>query len=336
MSSSRLDRTRRASGSPVCTRIPAAASSMSTNWTETGALLAELAERFPGRRGRRSGRRHRRSGAAGVRAESILGAARCAAWRSLAKRFPAYRVLDGARPVSGGAGGGAGRARDPTEGQGRRPLRGHRDRHELLDPPGAVRGASRYPQSDPPRGAADSSASMSSARSARAPISWARTAGCPDSREGDVLLIANCGAYGYAMASNYNRRPPAAEFMIRIMKQVGIIGWRGMVGSVLLESMRAGEGLRSVRSRPFSAPRRPDAAAPEGGRSRRPKCTMRMTSRRSRGCPCSSAPRAATTRRPSTPVCGQPGWQGYWIDAASTLRMAKKCGDRARSGEPRR
>jgi diaminopimelate decarboxylase/aspartate kinase len=36
----------------------------------------------------------------------------------------------------------------------------------------------------------------------------------PQCCEGDVLLIANCGAYGYAMASNYNRRPPAREFMI--------------------------------------------------------------------------------------------------------------------------
>src|SRR3984893_1342607 len=36
----------------------------------------------------------------------------------------------------------------------------------------------------------------------------------PQSREGDVLLIANCGAYGRVMASNYNLRPPAAEFMI--------------------------------------------------------------------------------------------------------------------------
>jgi len=38
----------------------------------------------------------------------------------------------------------------------------------------------------------------------------------PPTREGDVLLIANCGAYGHVMASNYNRRPPAAEFMIDI------------------------------------------------------------------------------------------------------------------------
>jgi len=36
----------------------------------------------------------------------------------------------------------------------------------------------------------------------------------PQTREGDVLLIATCGAYGYAMSSHYNLRPPAAEFMI--------------------------------------------------------------------------------------------------------------------------
>ena len=36
----------------------------------------------------------------------------------------------------------------------------------------------------------------------------------PQTQEGDVLLIANCGAYGYAMSSHYNLRPPAAEFMI--------------------------------------------------------------------------------------------------------------------------
>jgi bifunctional diaminopimelate decarboxylase / aspartate kinase len=36
----------------------------------------------------------------------------------------------------------------------------------------------------------------------------------PATEEGDVLLIANCGAYGYAMGSHYNRRAPAAEFVI--------------------------------------------------------------------------------------------------------------------------
>jgi diaminopimelate decarboxylase/aspartate kinase len=36
----------------------------------------------------------------------------------------------------------------------------------------------------------------------------------PVTREGDVLLIANTGAYGRAMSSHYNLRPPAAELFI--------------------------------------------------------------------------------------------------------------------------
>jgi diaminopimelate decarboxylase/aspartate kinase len=36
----------------------------------------------------------------------------------------------------------------------------------------------------------------------------------PETSEGDVILIAACGAYGFSMSSNYNRRAPAAEFMI--------------------------------------------------------------------------------------------------------------------------
>ena len=36
----------------------------------------------------------------------------------------------------------------------------------------------------------------------------------PPTVEGDVLLLATCGAYGYAMSSNYNLRPPAREFLI--------------------------------------------------------------------------------------------------------------------------
>ena len=53
--------------SPGCTRTPAAAIFNVANWTETGALLAELARRFPDVDGRRSGRRNRRARAAGPR-----------------------------------------------------------------------------------------------------------------------------------------------------------------------------------------------------------------------------------------------------------------------------
>ena len=36
----------------------------------------------------------------------------------------------------------------------------------------------------------------------------------PKSREGDVILISNAGAYGYVMSSNYNLRDPAIEIII--------------------------------------------------------------------------------------------------------------------------
>jgi bifunctional diaminopimelate decarboxylase / aspartate kinase len=36
----------------------------------------------------------------------------------------------------------------------------------------------------------------------------------PATREGDVLLIANAGAYGHAMSSQYNLREPAVERFI--------------------------------------------------------------------------------------------------------------------------
>jgi diaminopimelate decarboxylase/aspartate kinase len=36
----------------------------------------------------------------------------------------------------------------------------------------------------------------------------------PPTQEGDVLLIAQAGAYGAAMASHYNLRDPAAEIVL--------------------------------------------------------------------------------------------------------------------------
>ena len=36
----------------------------------------------------------------------------------------------------------------------------------------------------------------------------------PESREGDVILVANAGAYGRVMSSRYNRRPPAEELIV--------------------------------------------------------------------------------------------------------------------------
>jgi diaminopimelate decarboxylase/aspartate kinase len=36
----------------------------------------------------------------------------------------------------------------------------------------------------------------------------------PESKPGDVILIENAGAYGAAMSSRYNLRPPADELVL--------------------------------------------------------------------------------------------------------------------------
>jgi diaminopimelate decarboxylase/aspartate kinase len=36
----------------------------------------------------------------------------------------------------------------------------------------------------------------------------------PESQEGDIILIANTGAYGKVMSSNYNLRDPGKEYCL--------------------------------------------------------------------------------------------------------------------------
>ncbi len=68
------------------------------------------------------------------------------------------------------------------------------------------------------------------------------------------------------MSSNYNRRPPAREVYHLEMKQVGIIGWRGMVGSVLLERMREEKDFELVTPTFFSTSQA-GSAGPKLGKS---------------------------------------------------------------------
>jgi aspartate-semialdehyde dehydrogenase len=74
------------------------------------------------------------------------------------------------------------------------------------------------------------------------------------------------------------------------MKNIGIIGWRGMVGSVLLERMRAERDFDVVEA----LSRLPLLISTQGG-----DYTTAVHAR-----------------------LRESGWKGYWIDAASTLRMA--------------
>ena len=116
------------------------------------------------------------------------------------------------------------------------------------------------------------------------------------------------------------------------MKQIGIIGWRGMVGSVLLDRMRAERDFELVAPTFFSTSQAGGAGPDIGGAGT--AC---------RGTTGSSAPPAkvedahdiaALAKLPILisaqggdytevvhPRLRAAGWRGYWIDAASTLRM---------------
>ena len=113
---------------------------------------------------------------------------------------------------------------------------------------------------------------------------------------------------------------PYARVAVNLMPMnVGIIGWRGMVGSVLVQRMREERDFDVIE--PVSSPpRRPAARRRRSASRRRASRTPTIVEALAR--PTSSSPaRAATTPPRSIRSCAQAGWNGYWIDAASTLRM---------------
>jgi aspartate-semialdehyde dehydrogenase len=105
------------------------------------------------------------------------------------------------------------------------------------------------------------------------------------------------------------------------MTQVGIIGWRGMVGSVLLERMRAEKDFDLIDPRFFSTSRA-GGIAPDIGRNVGPVLDANDISALAKLSILISTQGGDYTER-IHPQLRAAGWQGYWIDAASSLRMKK-------------
>jgi aspartate-semialdehyde dehydrogenase len=103
------------------------------------------------------------------------------------------------------------------------------------------------------------------------------------------------------------------------MTEVGIIGWRGMVGSVLLERMRAERDFDLIEPVFFSTSQA-GAASPDIGRGTRPVQDAHDLAALQRLPMIISTQGGDYTQAVHGPL-RQAGWQGYWIDAASTLRM---------------
>jgi aspartate-semialdehyde dehydrogenase len=101
---------------------------------------------------------------------------------------------------------------------------------------------------------------------------------------------------------------------------VGIIGWRGMVGSVLVQRMLE-EGDFTVIDPLFFSTSQAGAAAPAIGKSAPPvKDARDLKALAATDVLISCQGGDYTTE--IYPRLRQAGWTGYWIDAASTLRMA--------------
>ena len=103
------------------------------------------------------------------------------------------------------------------------------------------------------------------------------------------------------------------------MNKVGIVGWRGMVGSVLIERMRAEADFELIEPTFFSTSQA-GAAGPSIGRASGPVQDANDVAALARMQVLISAQGGDYTQAVH-PRLRASGWQGYWIDAASTLRM---------------
>jgi aspartate-semialdehyde dehydrogenase len=103
------------------------------------------------------------------------------------------------------------------------------------------------------------------------------------------------------------------------MMRVGLIGWRGMVGSVLLDRMRAERDFDLIEPLFFSTTRAGDRA-PQTGRETRPVGDARDIGALAAMDVLVSCQGSEYTTEVH-PKLRAAGWNGYWIDAARTLRM---------------
>jgi aspartate-semialdehyde dehydrogenase len=102
--------------------------------------------------------------------------------------------------------------------------------------------------------------------------------------------------------------------------RVGIVGWRGMVGSVLIERMVA-EGDFADIEPTFYSTSRAGSAAPDVGRPVAAVSDAGDLARLAREQVIVSCQGGDYTLATHGALRAR-GWDGYWIDAASTLRMA--------------
>lgn len=100
--------------------------------------------------------------------------------------------------------------------------------------------------------------------------------------------------------------------------KVGLVGWRGMVGSVLLDRMREEDDFQGVEPVFFSTSQ-VGGPAPMGGGTLQDAGNIEKLKQLDVIITCQGGDYTKEVH----PALRQAGWKGYWIDAASSLRMEK-------------
>ncbi len=104
------------------------------------------------------------------------------------------------------------------------------------------------------------------------------------------------------------------------MKRVGFVGWRGMVGSVLMDRMREENDFAAIEEPNFFTTSQVGQAGPDIGRETPPLQDAQDLERLQQMDVILTCQGGGYTNG----IFGklrETGWQGYWIDAASSLRM---------------
>ena len=103
------------------------------------------------------------------------------------------------------------------------------------------------------------------------------------------------------------------------MLRVGLIGWRGMVGSVLMQRMREEQDFKLIDP-VFFTNSNPGAPGPDIGRELPPLVdAQRIDALKAMDVIVTC--QGGDYTQDIYPKLRAAGWKGYWIDAASTLRM---------------
>jgi aspartate-semialdehyde dehydrogenase len=104
------------------------------------------------------------------------------------------------------------------------------------------------------------------------------------------------------------------------MKRVGFVGWRGMVGSVLMDRMRAEDDFAAIAEPVFFSTSQVGEAGPDVGRQVAPLGDANSIEQLAAMDAVVSCQGGDYTKAVYADLRAS-GWEGYWVDAASALRM---------------